>query len=435
MKKQFVPFYGCGRPPQRNYLLDKDAGGHTGGSLPEAEFQTKVLGNVKSVSDTVTALDGRLKAIETEGGAIRSDVDALKRRNSTVTSTRRPGEVSEAAARHIAARCILQGINLDNDGGVFKAMDARARDTITGAAREVLGITGKTAITSSDIPLPVNYSGDVVELVSEWGAARRYGTVFPLGTGTVKLPKLATDPTFALIAASGSVSEKVPQTSWVTFTAEKFGGIVRVPSEIDADSIVPLGQFIARYAARQLAYVEDYQFFRSSGAGSGLNGSVEGLCISTITNSKVTQMASSKVKYSDATLANFRTLRSVVDAAALGRSAYYMHPSFEQHLAGLNTAGDRPYIAMGVQGASLDGFPIRWVDAMPAYSTSSNASKVFALFGDLSFQYLGVRQGVSLDVSKEVYFATDELGIRALERLTIGLMATGAVAGLETAAS
>ena len=86
-------------------------------------------------------------------------------------------------------------------------------------------------------------------------------------------------------------------------------------------------------------------------------------------------------------------------------------------------------------GASLDGFPIRWVDVLPTYSTAVNASKVFMLFGDLSYQYLGVRGGVRFDTSVDAAFATDEILIRALERFTIGLMAVGAVAGLQAAAS
>jgi len=57
------------------------------------------------------------------------------------------------------------------------------------------------------------------------------------------------------------------------------------------------------------------------------------------------------------------------------------------------------------------------------------------LFGDLSFQYLGVLGGIRFDTSVDAAFATDEILIRALERFTIGLMAIGAVAGLETAAS
>jgi HK97 family phage major capsid protein len=104
-------------------------------------------------------------------------------------------------------------------------------------------------------------------------------------------------------------------------------------------------------------------------------------------------------------------------------------------LSGFNTAGDKPYQANGLNGATLDGFPIRWVDVMPPYATGAAASTVFALFGDLSFAYLGVRGGVRFDVSRDVYFATDEIGIRALERMTTGKMAAGAVAGLVTAAA
>ena len=154
-----------------------------------------------------------------------------------------------------------------------------------------------------------------------------------------------------------------------------------------------------------------------------------------ITNSKVTQMASTKTHYSDATLANLRAVRAVVDAAALRNGAYYMHPSFEQHLSGLNTAGDKPYNSSGLMGATFDGFKINWIDVMPAYSTSANVSKVFVLFGDPSYQYLGIRGGIRFDTSREAGFATDEILVRAVERLTIGLMATGAVSGLETAAS
>jgi hypothetical protein len=37
--------------------------------------------------------------------------------------------------------------------------------------------------------------------------------------------------------------------------------------------------------------------------------------------------------------------------------------------------------------------------------------------------------------SSDVYFATDELAVRALERFTVGEMATDACAGIRTAAS
>ena len=418
-------------------LLAPDAA--EGGTVT-AELKTLLEKGVAQIGETqksIAGFDGRLKAIEgsqaktaTETETLAKQLDEVRKSQlaakKTVTATK--GGVSVECARHLGALALLAGVRQDK-------LEGKSLDAASGLFKDITGMEIKTAVASSDIPLPVGYGSEVVELVSVYGMARKFGTVFPLGNNVVKLPQLTTDPTFGLIAASGTVGEKVPQTAWVTFTAEKFGGLVRLPTEIDEDSIFAIGQFLARYAARNIARVEDHNFFVGTGAASGINGTVKGLTYSTIDNSKVTQMASTKTKYSDATLANLRTLRSVPDAAALRTGQYFMHPSFEQHLSGLNTAGDRPYNANGVQGATLDGFKINFVDIMPAYSTSANTSKVFILFGDPSYQYLGIRGGIRFDTSKEAGFTTDEILVRALERLTIGLMATGAVAGLETAAS
>ena len=391
------------------------------------EFQG-ILGEIKGGWAELKKLPEILGGLKQENDGLRKDLNEVRRlmiaRSACGSTARLPGLVSDDCARH------LTGIALS--ARLRSGKQVENADYVHGLAKDILGVEIKAALSSTDIPLPIEYSGQVVELVSQFGAARRYGTVYPLGAGTVKLPQLKTDPAFGLIAQSAAVAEKSPQTAWVTFNAEKYGGLIRVPSELDADSIVAIGQFIARYAARQMARIEDVVFFTNDGSTFG---AVEGLTKSTITNVKVTQMAATKTHYNDATLANLRAIRAVVDAAAIAMGSYYMHPSFEQHLAGLNTAGDKPYQANAAQGATLDGFPIRWVDVLPAYSAAANVSKVFILFGDVSFQYLGVRGGVRFDTSVDAAFVTDEILIRALERFTIGLMAVGAVSGLQTAAS
>jgi HK97 family phage major capsid protein len=393
------------------------------------EELTATLGDIKSGVDNLrNIVNGHGDDLVT----LRRDLDGLRRtqaQRALPAAPAKAGQVSDDCARHLAALVIAGALK----AGRLDTLPAGPRDVLHGLCKDILGGEMKAALTTSDVPLPILYSGEIVELVSQYGAARRHGTVYPLGVGVVKLPRLKTDPAFGLVAMSASVTEKSPQIEFVTFTASKWGGLVRLPAEIDADSIVAMGQFIARYAARQLAKIEDTVFFTAD--GSGTYDSLEGLTKSTITNSKVVQMASTKTKYSDSTLANWRALRAVPDAAVLASGRYYCHPSFDQHLASFNVSGDKPYSANGAQGATLDGFPVRWVDVLPAYSTSANASKVFALFGDLSYQYLGVRGGVNIAASIDAGFATDEILVRALERFTIGLMATGAVGGLQTAAS
>jgi hypothetical protein len=69
---------------------------------------------------------------------------------------------------------------------------------------------------------------------------------------------------------------------------------------------------------------------------------------------------------------------------------------------------------------------------MPVYSTSVSATTIHVIFGDASFQYLGVRRAPQFDTSREAAFTTDEILVRALERLTIGKMAISSLAGLCT---
>ena len=91
--------------------------------------------------------------------------------------------------------------------------------------------------------------------------------------------------------------------------------------------------------------------------------------------------------------------------------------------------------ATGTQPATLDGFPIRWVGVMQSYKTSAAASAYLAYFGDLSYWYLGERGQPRVETSREVYFATDEIGMRAIERIDIQPMASDAMSALQTAAS
>jgi len=376
-----------------------------------------------------------LRGIPEKQKALENKVDTLRRvglaRSSFVART---GDLTHECAEWFGSYMVFSAHKSEK-------LDDRSRERFLPRALSVLGLETRTALTSSDIPLPTQYSGEVAALVGMFGTARKYGTVFPLGAATVKLPKLKTDPTFGLITQSGTVTEKSPQTEWVTFTPEKFGGLVRMPNELDEDSIVPMGRFIAEYAARQIASVEDWNFWRSTGAASGVNGTAEGLTKSVATDSKTT-VSGVLGSPSEFTVTHFRTLRGVCDAGALRRGAYYLHPSFEALLATFNTSGNRPFNpAAQISGSganpmeitpTLDGYPVRWVDVMPVYTTSDALSTVHVLFGDASYNYLGVRGTLRFDTSMEAAFTTDEILVRALERFTIGKMAAGSMAGLIT---
>jgi len=81
----------------------------------------------------------------------------------------------------------------------------------------------------------------------------------------------------------------------------------------------------------------------------------------------------------------------------------------------------------------------RWrtltVSVLPAFGTAPNASATPVLFGDLTYGYLGLRSEIDGQTSRDAYFTTDEIGLRALERFDVNLMANAAMAVLQLAAS
>jgi HK97 family phage major capsid protein len=378
----------------------------------------------------VETQNGRLAAIENQGRELRREFDNIRR--GVLRAERpatRPGRVTEDCARYLGAVVLCTG----DRNGKLSNMTERQKEALMRESRDILGIAQRSSLTSTDIPLPVEYSSEIVELIAEFGAARSYGTVYPLGVATTKLPRLKTTPAFGFIAMSAAVPERSPQTEFVDFNPQKAGGLIRVPAELDADSIANLGQFVARYAAREMARWEDTVFFTADGTGT--YNSLKGVSKEVVDQSRHHTMPATKTKITDFTLSDARKLRTKPESPALAQGHYYFHPTLEQLLNTFNTSGDKPYMANGANGATLDGFPIRWVDVLPSYSETADPSRVFGLFGDLSYWYLGVRAGFQLDTSLDVFFATDEIAIRALERFTIGMMATGAMGGVRTAAS
>jgi HK97 family phage major capsid protein len=395
-------------------------------------FMTEAKGNWTEIK----TLPAVIKTLQTENTTLKDSLTKLKKEILTLAqranqTVRKHEVVTHDCARYLAAIAYIGAEKYNK----LSHLNSQSRELILNKSAETLGMELRNALTTTDIPLPTEFHSQVVELVWQYGDFRRYATPFPMGTGTVKLPKLKTSPAFGLIAMSGNVPEKSPQVSFVTFSAEKSGGIVRIPSEIDADSIVSVGQFVARYGAREMAKWEDTWGFLAD--GSGTYDSKSGVCKTADTLTYKIQLGAGNGKPSNITLQNLRDLRAKVDQAAYNNAAYYMNRTMEALLVSFNSATNAtPYIAHGPNGPTFDGFPIRWVGVMPVYDNASNHFNQYqAVFGDLSYWYLGERGSMRMDVSNDIYFATDEVGIRFLERFDPELMADQSNAVLQLSAS
>lgn len=406
----------------------------------EDGVMAKTARALDALSTKITGLEGKVTEIDgvkTAVNELKGGVDELRKQRlqgGRLRSVTKAGVVSDECAREVASVFIVHAAQ----SGMLEALSSvsKVRDQLIDQARSVLGIEQRSALTPGNIPLPVQYGSEIRELISTFGVVRKAMMPYPIGMGTARPARMGTRPAFGSIAMSALITEKSPAFTFASLESHKIGGIVRVPREIDEQSIVAIGNFLARYGAVEFARAEDDWGFNGDGA-SGYE-QVRGIVQVARDAGKTVVLAATKTKPSDATLADFRSMRELVNKGALnGRlSAYYLDSTWESKLPSFKTAQEpNVYQRLPDGSAILDGYPIVWTDVLQAYTTSAAADKPIAVFGALSFWWMGEHGSPRIDTSEHVWFANDQLAVRFIEEIDFDYAAMDATSALLTAGS
>jgi len=376
--------------------------------------------------------------VRDETTSLRQHVDDVRRlmaaRGNRGSRMRGAGLVSDECARYLAAQFIAHCERSDKLEALCSV--PAQRDTLVNFAREALNLSTRTALGTGDIPLPQEFGGEIRELISDFGVVRRRMAHYPIGMGVARPARMGTRPAFGSIAMSAAFTEKSPAVTFASLESHKLGGIVRLPREIDEQSIVAMGQFLARYGAVEFARAEDQWGFLAD--GSATYELVKGIVTTARETSHSVALVTGKTKPSDATLDDFRAMRRLVNKGALnGRiSAYYLDSTWETRLPSFKTQAEpNVYQRLPDGTAILDGYPIVWTDVMQPYDTAVAADKCIAVFGALSFWWMGEHGTPRIDTSEHVWFANDQLAVRFIEEIDFDYAAADATAALVTAAS
>ena len=394
-----------------------------------------LLTEIKGGWGGVSALPGEVKALREGSDKVATDLKDVRRQLASrqgFVAPRRAGQVSEGCARHVASAFIAHCERSDKLDALCSV--PAQRDALITFARDTLGLSTRAALTKDDIGLPTHYSGEIRELISEFGVVRRCMSPYPIGMGTARPARMGTRPAFGSIAMSAAFPEKSPTINFASLESHKIGGIVRLPREIDEQSVVAMGQFLARYGAIEFARVEDTWGFLAT--GSATFETVKGVVQIARDNDCFYTLPDGKTKPSDATLEDFRALRTAVNKAALnGRlSAYYLDSTWETRLPAFRTAAEpNVYQRLADGSAILDGYPVVWTDVLTAYGTAAAVDEPLAVFGAMSFWWMGEHGTPRIDTSEHVWFANDQLAVRFIEEIDFDYAAPDATAVLLTA--
>lgn len=404
---------------------------------PAAPELSTLVAEIRDSWADVRALPAEFKLLKGDTDKVSGELREVRRNllsRSTVRAPRGTGQVSDECARHLAAQFILHCGRSDRLEALSSV--AAQRDALMSFARHALNLSTRDALTAEDINLPTQYGSELRELISEFGVVRRRMAPYPIGMGTARPARMGTRPAFGSIAMSAAIPEKLPTLSFASLESHKIGGIVRLPRELDEQSIVPMGQFLARYGAVEFARAEDTWGFLAT--GSATYETVKGVVQIARDNDCFAALVAGKTKPSDATLDDFRALRRIVNKAALnGRlSAYYLDSTWETRLPSFRTQAEpNVYQRLPDGSAILDGYPIVWTDVLTPYGTLAAADQPLAVFGALSFWWMGEHGHPRIDPSEHVWFANDQLAIRFIEEVDFDYAAPDATAALLTAAA
>jgi hypothetical protein len=78
-------------------------------------------------------------------------------------------------------------------------------------------------------------------------------------------------------------------------------------------------------------------------------------------------------------------------------------------------------------------YPIVWTDVLTPYGTAVAPNSPLAVFGALSFWWMGEQGTPRIDTSEHVWFSNDQLAVRFIEEIDFDYAVPDATAALLTA--
>jgi len=250
--------------------------------------------------------------------------------------------------------------------------------------------------------LPDQYGPLVVEPVTRQSVAMQVSTVLATGQHTMNIPRVTEDPSAAWVAEGAEITPDDGALAELSVTPRKVAGLTIVSRELADDSTPGALKIVGDGLARSIADRVDAAFFGAlaAPAPAGLE-SLTGL--TTITG---------PTAWED--LDPFAAAIAAADGHGTVVTSFVANPADALLLAQLkeSTGSRRPLL-----GSDPTAPTRRVIQGVPLLTSPRVAAgTVWALPKERTFVVR--RQEVSMELSKDAYFTSDRVAIRAIMRVT-----------------
>jgi HK97 family phage major capsid protein len=266
--------------------------------------------------------------------------------------------------------------------------------------------------------VPDALESTIIELREQYGVARRECQQVTMGDAKMIVPRLDGEATAYYVGEGATITPSDLVVNTIQLDAKKLAAVVAVSSELNEDSVISIGEMVARSVAQSFAIKEDEALFLGNGTSTfgGINGLANALGAGTLVT------ASGLTTFSALTIGNFE---SVVGARKLfGTQApkWYISQAgwaaSMQRLANVSGGATSTEIQNGVMRSFL-GYEVVVSQVLTSALTGTSAARA-CYFGNLAQGVMfGSRRGITLAVDNSLGFLTDTINIRATERFDI----------------
>ncbi|HSV42991.1 MAG TPA: phage major capsid protein [Candidatus Bathyarchaeia archaeon] len=296
------------------------------------------------------------------------------------------------------------------------------------------GVISKALSEGSNVgggySVPTEMMARIIDMLGSYGKFRANCPPVPMGSDKLIVPKITSDATVFCPGEGKEVTESELNFGQVLLSSKTFASLVVVSKELRDDSILAIGEIVARSITRSLARKEDEIGFTGDGTSAyfGMTG-ITGVFKKMIEDGK-TPAGLYTTEGPGLNLDDFQECVALLPEEYDETAAWYMSKKFFfRYLWPLIREGGFANIfnVMELFGVSASkspmGYPVRFIKSLP---TSTSLGQIECILGDLqSGAYLGERKQLILDSSEHVLFKNYQTAIMGVERVDINIFGCG----------
>jgi HK97 family phage major capsid protein len=289
--------------------------------------------------------------------------------------------------------------------------------------------------SSGGFLVPDIFEDDLIDLREKYGVFRPLARRRPMTSDTSSRPRRKGGLTSYYVGEGQIITNSDKTWDRVRLTAKKLATLTYISNELDEDSVIDLGDDLAKEIAYAFAIGEDDAGF--NGDGTSTYGGIVGVrtaftnlsaTIANIAGLQVASGAGYASSYGSIALADFNAVMGrLPEYADTDGCGWICHKSFfngtMQRLEFAGGGNTELNIAKGQRDKMFLGYPVHVAQKMPSQPA---VSQVVAIFGDLALAAdFGDRRATTIAMSEHVNFTQDEIAIRGTERYDINVHDVG----------